>query len=425
MNTKLQTESKAGFRKPNAVDFSKVKKDFPILQQKINGHKLVYLDSAATSQKPLVVVEALRDFYLTSNANIKRGLHSLSERATAAYEKTRSHVGSFIGGTRPEEIIFTRSATESANLVAYAWGTENIAEGDTIVVTEMEHHANFVPWVILAQRMGAKVVRWPFTPDGYLDMDKIDEVIRPGTKLVAVTQMSNVLGTINPVAEIVEKAHEVGALAIVDGAQAVPHMPVDIKMFNPDFYMFSAHKMLGPTGVGVLYGRRELLEKMAPFNFGGEMILEVGYDRITFDELPNKFEAGTPAIAEVVAFDAALAYLETLGMEAVRAHEMELTGYALARLGDIRGITIQGPKDVERRGAAISFTDEKIHPHDISTFLNARGIAIRAGHHCAQPLMKALGKVATARASLYIYNDRSDIDRLCEALVKMRRYFGV
>jgi cysteine desulfurase/selenocysteine lyase len=425
MSRKLRSQSTAAGTGKTAVDFSKIKDDFPVLRQEVNGHKLVYLDSAATSQKPRAVIEAHREFYQTSNANIKRGLHTLSERATAAYERTRSHVASFIGGVRPEQIIFTRSATESVNLVAYTWGMENIRAGDEIVVTEMEHHANFVPWVILAQRTGAKVVPWPITPDGFLDMDRIDEIISPRTKLVAVTQMSNVLGTINPVAEIVRKAHEAGAIAVVDGAQAAPHLPLDIKSFDPDFYVFSSHKMLGPTGVGVLYGRTELLEKMSPFNFGGEMILEVGYDKITFDELPHKFEAGTPAIAEVAAFDTALTYLETLTMDAVREHEMDLTGYAIERLIDLGGIEIQGPADVTKRGAAISFTDTTLHPHDISTFLDSLGIAIRAGHHCAQPLMKALGKVATARASLYVYNDKSDIDRLCEGLVEMRRYFGV
>jgi cysteine desulfurase/selenocysteine lyase len=311
------------------------------------------------------------------------------------------------------------------NLLAYSWGEANIKEGDEIVITEMEHHANLVPWVILAQKKKAVLKRIPITLCGHLDLSDIGNIITPKTKLLALTHMSNVLGTINPIAELAELARKHGAVVLGDGAQAVPHLPVDVKALGVDFYAFSAHKMLGPTGVGVLYGRRELLEAMPPFNTGGEMIREVRFDRITWADLPHKFEAGTPNIADVVAFDAALTYLEEIGMDNVRQHEINLLRYAIERLSELDGIEIQGPQEYAQRGGAISFTDTEIHPHDISTFLDSKGIAIRAGHHCAQPLMRILGKVATARASLYIYNDQADIDALVEALKEMRRYFGI
>jgi cysteine desulfurase/selenocysteine lyase len=411
--------------KPMGLDVERIKADFPILVEPINGHRLVYLDSAATSQKPRVVINAILDYYRKSNANVHRGLHVLAERATESYEKTRRHVAQFMGGVDPHEIVFTRGATESINLVAYAWGETNIREGDEIVITEMEHHSNLVPWVILAQRKKATLKRIPITVCGHVDLSTIDEVITSRTRLVAVCHMSNVLGTIAPMAEIIAVAKRNGAVVLADGAQAAPHMPVNLKTLGVDFYVFSSHKMLGPTGVGVLWGRRALLEAMPPFNFGGEMIREVSYERITWNDLPHKFEAGTPNIADVAAFDAALTYLEELGMENVRAHEMELTKYAIEQLSAIPGIEIQGPQEPEQRGGAISFTDPNIHPHDISTFLDSKGIAIRAGHHCAQPLVRALGKVATARASLYVYNDHRDIDALCDALLEMRKYFGV
>ncbi|HVP07853.1 MAG TPA: SufS family cysteine desulfurase, partial [Candidatus Acidoferrum sp.] len=345
--------------------------------------------------------------------------------STEAFEATRKHVARYLGNVRPEEVIFTRGATESVNLVAYTWGEAFIHEGDEIVITEMEHHANFVPWVMLAQRKKAIIKRIPITVCGHLDLSDIDRIITPRTKLLAVSHVSNVLGTVNPVTELAARAKQVGAVVLADGAQAVPHMPVNVKELGVDFYVFSAHKMLGPTGVGVLWGRRDLLEVMPPFNFGGEMIRKVSFEEITFNDLPWKFEAGTPNIGGVVAFDAALTYLESIGMESVRQHEMTLTKYAIDRLSGIKGIEIQGPLDAAVRGGAISFTDPNIHPHDISTFLDSRGIAIRAGHHCAQPLMRALGRVATARASLYIYNDESDIDALCGSLLEMRKYFGV
>lgn len=418
--------------KQTAVDFEScrlehenIKADFPILNQTINGHPLVYLDNAATTQKPRAVINALIEYYRKTNANIHRGLHHLAEQATDAYERTREHVARFIGGVDPHEIIFTRSTTEAMNLLAYSWGEANIKEGDEIVITEMEHHANLVPWVILAQKKKAVLKRIPITLCGHLDLSDIDNIITPKTKLLALTHMSNVLGTINPIAKLAELAKKRGAVVLGDGAQAVPHFPVDVKALGVDFYAFSAHKMLGPTGVGVLYGRRELLEAMPPFNTGGEMIREVRFDRITWADLPHKFEAGTPNIADVVAFDAALTYLEEIGMDNVRQHEINLLRYAIERLSELDGIEIQGPQEYAQRGGAISFTDTEIHPHDISTFLDSKGIAIRAGHHCAQPLMRILGKVATARASLYIYNDQADIDALVEALKEMRRYFGI
>jgi cysteine desulfurase / selenocysteine lyase len=407
------------------LDIERIRADFSILDQKINGHRLVYLDNAATTQKPRAVINALIDFYRKNNANIHRGLHTLSERSTEAFERTRAHVARFIGQVATEEVIFTKGATESINLVAYTWGEANIKAGDEIVISEMEHHANFVPWIILAQRKGAVIKKFPITVCGHLDLSDIDQIITSRTKLVAISHVSNVLGTINPIAELAARAKQVGALMLADGAQAVPHMPIDVRALGVDFYAFSAHKMLGPTCVGVLYGRREILEKMPPFNFGGEMIREVGFDRITFNDLPWKFEAGTPNIADVIAFDAALGYLEEIGMENVRAHEIAITRYTIEKLSSIKGLEIQGPLETVTRGGAVSFTDPNIHPHDISTFLDSRGIAIRAGHHCAQPLMKSLRKVATARASMYIYNDESDIDALCDALIEMRKYFGV
>jgi len=407
------------------LNTEKIKTDFPILQEKVNGKRLVYLDSAATSQKPQIVIDALTDYYRLTNANIHRGLHTLAEHATEAYEKTRTHVAAFLGGVDTSEIIFTSGTTHSINTVADAWGREHIAEGDEIVVTEMEHHANFVPWLMLAQRQKAELKTIPITVCGHLDLSHLDSIITEKTKIVAVTHMSNVLGTINPLDDIIARARQCGAKILIDGAQAVPHLPVDLTELDIDFYAFSSHKMLGPTGVGVLWARKDILEEMTPHFFGGEMISEVHFDRVTWAELPWKFEAGTPNIADVVAFDAALGYLERLGMDRIRQHEMELTEYAIKRLSSIKGIEIQGPQEVDQRGGAISFTDSDIHPHDISTFLDVGGIAIRAGHHCAQPLMRVLGKVATARASLYIYNDTADIDILHDTLIEMRRYFGL
>lgn len=422
-NTKKTVTS--AVESPIELDVAAIKADFPVLDQKVNGYPLVYLDSAASSQKPREVINSLLEHYRHNHSNIHRGLHTLADRSTTAYEKTRTHVARFIGGVQPEEIIFTAGATEALNLLAYSWGDLNVHEGDEIVITEMEHHANIVPWYQLAQRKKAVIKPLPITVCGHLDLSNVDSIITPRTKIVALCHMSNVLGTINPVAEIVELARKNDAIVVVDGAQSMPHTPVDVRALGADFYVFSSHKMLGPTGVGVLYGRRELLEEMPPFNTGGEMIREVRFDKVTWNELPHKFEAGTPNIAGVIAFDAALTYLEKLGMHNVHHHEMQLTRYAFERLGELPGLEIQGPRVVEDRGGAISFTDPVIHPHDIGTFLDSRGVAVRAGHHCAQPLMRAMGKVATARASFYIYNDKSDIDVLVESLKEMRKYFGV
>jgi len=407
------------------IDIERIRADFPILDQVIDGNRLVYLDNAATTQKPRVVINAIIEFYRKYNANIHRGLHYLSEKSTEMYEHTREHVADFIGGVDPKEIIFTRGTTESINLVAYTWGEENINEGDEIVITEMEHHANLVPWVQLAKKKKAILKRIPITFCGHLDQSNINEIITPKTKLLALTHMSNVLGTINPVKELTALAHKHGAIVLADGAQSTPHLKVDVKELGVDFYAFSSHKMLGPTGVGVLYGKKALLEAMPPFNMGGEMIREVRFDHVTWAELPNKFEGGTPNIADVVAFDAALHYLEEIGMDNLRQHEMDLTKYTIDNLSAIPGLEIQGPQEMEQRGGAVSFTDNDLHPHDISTYLDSKGIAIRAGHHCAQPLMSILGKIATARASLYIYNNEADVDALVNALKGMRRYFGL
>jgi len=406
-------------------DVNRIKADFPILSQKVNGHRLVYLDNAASSQKPQMVIDAIAKYYQEDNANIHRGLHTLAERATSAYEHSRSRVARFIGGVDREEVIFTSGTTAGINLLSYSLGEQIIKAGDEILITEMEHHANLVPWVMLAKRKNAVLKRIPITRDGRLDLTKVNGLLSNRTRIVALSHMSNVLGTINPVTEIAEIAHKKGAIVIADGAQAAPHMPVNVRELGVDFYAFSAHKMLGPTGLGILYGKRDLLETLPPFMTGGEMIREVYFDKVTWNEIPHKFEPGTPHIAGAITFETAIDFLEQIGMENIRQHEIELTAYAIQKLSQIDGLEIQGPLDASIRGSAISFTDPNIHPHDISTFLDSKGIAIRAGHHCAQPLMRALGKVATARASLYIYNDEDDVDALVDALIEMRKYFGV
>lgn len=424
MATEQKTDATISLTRP-PLDVERIKADFPILDQKIGDYRLVYLDNAATTQKPRSVINALIEYYRKNNANIHRGLHTLAERATGAFEQTRLHVASFIGGVDPHEIIFTSGTTASINLVAQSWGETNVKGVDEILITEMEHHANLVPWIMLAQKKQAILKRIPITVCGHLDLSDLDNLITPRTKIVALSHCSNVLGTINPVETIIKKAHAVGAIVVIDGAQAIPHMPVNVKALDADFYTFSAHKMLGPTGVGVLYGKEELLEIMPPTQFGGEMIREVRFDKVTWNELPHKFEAGTPNIADIVAFDAALSYLEEIGMERIRQHEYQLTKYALEQIASLPGMEIQGPLDAEHRGGAVSFTDPNVHPHDIGQFLDSKGIAIRAGHHCAQPLIRILGKVATARASFYIYNDEQDVDALITALKEMRTYFGV
>jgi cysteine desulfurase/selenocysteine lyase len=410
----------------DAVQFDPalIKKDFPILSRQIKGHRLVYLDNAATTQKPLSVINAIDEYYRSHNANVHRGLHTLAEEATSAYEATRGKIAEFIGGVKPSEIIYTRGTTESINLVAYCWGRANVGPHDRIVITQMEHHANLVPWLMLAKRAHAELEYIPIDKDGYLNLENIDEIINGRTKIVALTQMSNVLGTINPVDRIIERAHKVGAVVLVDGAQAMPHMPVNVKSLDADFYAFSAHKMLGPTGIGVLSGKERLLEEMDPFEYGGEMISKVQYDLAEWNVLPYKFEAGTPDIAGAYGFAPALDYLNKLGMDAVRYHEMELTAYALEKLRELKFVKVFGPQDVYHRGGAISFKMQDIHPHDLATVLDSYGIAVRAGHHCAQPLTTLLGEISTTRASFYIYNTQEDVDELVNGLIAAQRYFG-
>ena len=407
-----------------AFDPRKIIPDFPILNRRIGSNRLVYLDNAATTQKPQSVINALENYYSNTNANIHRGLHTLAEEATTAFEDARKKIAEFIGGVKTEEVIYTRNATEAINLVAYSWGRRNIKKGDRIVLTEMEHHANLVPWISLARETGAELKYIRIDDEGSLDLADLDKIIAANTRIVAVTHMSNVLGTINPVDEIARIAHANGSLVLVDGAQSTPHLPVNVRTIDADFFVFSAHKMLGPTGIGVLYGRESILNDMEPFQYGGEMINEVRYDYADWAELPWKFEAGTPNIAGAIGFSPALDYLNRIGMDNVRRHEMELTSYALDRLSEMDQIRIFGPRNIAHRGGAISFIDDMIHPHDLATFLDSLGIAIRAGHHCAQPLMKRLGVVAVARASIYIYNTEDEIDKFIDALIAARRYFA-
>jgi cysteine desulfurase/selenocysteine lyase len=406
-------------------DVDQIRKDFTILDRTVHGKPLVYLDNAATTQKPRSVIDALVHYYEHYNANIHRGLHTLAEEATLAYEATREKAGRFINAAHPgEEIIFTRNTTESINLVANAWGRKFLKPGDEIVFTAMEHHSNIIPWQLVAKATGAKLRVIDIDDDGKLVWDDVVAKIGERTKMVAVSQMSNVLGTINPVKEITALAHRFGAVVLVDGAQSVPHMPVDVQDLDCDFLAFSSHKMLGPTGVGVLYGKRDILNAMDPFLGGGEMILKVTYETSTYAALPNKFEAGTPNIADVIAFGAAIDYLEGIGMAAVREHEIAITQYTIDALTAVEGVTIYGPKDAHDKGGAVTFNYGELHPHDLSQVLDQEGIAIRAGHHCAQPLMRRLGAVATARASFYIYNKHDEVDALVDGLGAASRIFG-
>lgn len=407
-----------------SIDTSGVRADFPILHQQVHGRPLVYLDNAATTQKPRSVIDALVRYYEEDNANIHRGIHTLAVRATEKYEGTRERVARFINAPDPHGVVFTRNTSETLNLVARSWGDEHVREGDEIVLSLMEHHSNIVPWQLLARRKGATLRYASVDDQGYLDIDHMRSLITPKTRIVSITHASNVLGTFNPVPEIAEMAHAVGALFVVDGAQSVPHMPVDFQALGCDVLAFSAHKMLGPTGVGVLVAPTNLLEAMQPFLGGGEMISVVREDGSTWADVPHKFEAGTPNIGDVVAFTAALDYLDALGMDAVRDHERDLTAYALDRLLAIPGLIVHGPLDVEHRGGAISFSLEEAHPHDISTIVDSHGVAIRAGHHCAQLLMRHLKVPATTRASFYIYNERSEVDALIDALEHVQRVFG-
>ncbi len=401
-----------------------IRAEFPILSREIHGRPLAYLDNGATAQKPLAVIEALDEFWRRHNANVHRGVHTLSEEATALYEQARLTVAEHIGADR-RELVFVRNATEALNLVAYSWGRANLGEGDRVLVTEMEHHSNIVPWHMVARERGAELDWAPITDEGRLEMDAFAELLERGPKLVCVTHVSNVLGTVNPIAEIAGMAHEAGALLVVDGAQAGPKLELDMASLGADFYALTSHKLYGPTGAGALFGRRELLERMPPFNGGGSMIHKVGREQITWAELPAKFEAGTPAIAEAIGFAEAIRWLEGLGIEAVHAAELELTAYALERLGEVEGLRLFGPPAGADRGGILSFELLGIHPHDVSEILDRHAVAVRAGHHCAQPLMERLGVPATTRASIAVYNTRDEIDRLAEGLVDARRVFKV
>ncbi len=403
-------------------DARAVHEQFPILQRPVHGHELVYLDSAASSQKPESVIAALDRYYRETNANVHRGVYALSEAATEAYEGGRRKVARFINAKSSREVIFTRNTTESINLVAYSWGRSNLRPGDEILLTMLEHHSNLVPWQLIGEQTGAKLRFIPMTENGTLALDSLDELLTERTRLVAFTAMSNVLGTITPAKEIIRRAHTAGALTLVDGAQSVPHLRVDVQDLDCDFLAFSGHKMCGPTGIGVLYGKRALLEEMPPFLGGGDMIRTVHLQESTWNDLPWKFEAGTPAIAQGVGMGAAVDFLSELGMDAVREHERELTAYALEALSEVEGLTLYGPP-AEQRGGVASFNLAGIHPHDVASILDREGIAVRAGHHCAQPLMDCLGVHATTRASFYVYNTREDVDRLVKALYITKQVF--
>jgi cysteine desulfurase / selenocysteine lyase len=406
------------------IDLKAIRSDFPILSRQVHGKPLVYLDNAATTQKPFSVIEAEARYYKETNSNIHRGIHTLSEEATTQYEGARKKVAQFIGASAPESIIFTRNATEAINLVAFSWGRKFLKPGDEILLTAVEHHSNLIPWQMTAQATGAKLQFIPVTSDGQLDLSQIDKLLTRKTKLVAITAMSNVLGSIFPVREIARKADAVGAKVLIDGAQSVPHLETRIADLGCDFLVFSAHKMLGPTGVGVLYGRPEILDAMDPYQGGGDMILEVWRDHADWNELPWKFEAGTPNIGGVIAFGAAIDYLNKVGMANIRQHEKDLTAYALEKMRKDPLIHFYGSMDVEKRGGVISFNYGTIHPHDIGTLLDQEGIAIRAGHHCCQPYMRDLGVSGTARASFYLYNTREEVDALVSALRKAATVFA-
>ncbi len=402
------------------LDARRIRADFPILAQPSNGKRVVFLDSAASSQKPIQVLQAMDEVYRRAYANVHRGVYALSEAATARYDEAREKVARFIGAPSAEQIVFTRNATEALNLLAYSYGRHFLRPGDEILITELEHHANFVPWQVLAQERGLTLKFIPITPEGQLDLQKLDELLTPRTKLVSFAHVSNVLGTINDPHPIIQRAHAIGAKVIVDASQSVPHMPVNVSDMDCDFLAFSGHKMLGPTGIGVLYGKRELLEAMPPFLTGGDMISEVRFDGPRWNEVPLKFEAGTPAFVEAIGLGAAVDYLSALGMAAIRAHEREITAYALERLSEVPGAKIVGPTDPEIRGGVVTFTLDRVHPHDLASLLDRDGVAIRAGHHCAQPLHIRLGLSATARASFYIYNELHEVDALIEAIYKAK-----
>ena len=407
------------------IDPIRIKKDFPLLERTVHGKRLVYLDSAASSQKPASVIEAMNHYYETTHANVHRGVYAIAEEATRLYEAARSDLARFINAKSPGEIVFTKNVTEAINLVAYSWGRANLRAGDVVVATEMEHHANLVPWLALKAERGIEVRYLPVLDNGLLDLDRLDEVL-DGAKLLAVTSVSNVLGTINPVRQLADAAHAAGALILVDGAQHTPHMPTDVAALDCDFFGITGHKMLGPTGIGALWARPELLEAMPPFLTGGEMIRDVRLDVFSTNDVPWKFEAGTPPIAEAVGLSAAIAYLENLGMEAVREHERDLTAYALKALaGAHPDIVVHGPASADQRGGVISFQYRDVHPHDLSQVLDEAGVCVRAGHHCAKPLMRRLGVGATARASFSVYNEEADVDALIAALTSADELFAL
>ncbi|HIA6879347.1 TPA: cysteine desulfurase [Staphylococcus aureus] len=407
----------------HSFDVNEVIKDFPILDQKVNGKRLAYLDSTATSQTPVQVLNVLEDYYKRYNSNVHRGVHTLGSLATDGYENARETVRRFINAKYFEEIIFTHGTTASINLVAHSYGDANVEEGDEIVVTEMEHHANIVPWQQLAKRKNATLKFIPMTADGELNIEDIKQTINDKTKIVAIAHISNVLGTINDVKTIAEIAHQHGAIISVDGAQAAPHMKLDMQEMNADFYSFSGHKMLGPTGIGVLFGKRELLQKMEPIEFGGDMIDFVSKYDATWADLPTKFEAGTPLIAQAIGLAEAIRYLERIGFDAIHKYEQELTIYAYEQMSAIEGIEIYGPPK-DRRAGVITFNLQDVHPHDVATAVDTEGVAVRAGHHCAQPLMKWLNVSSTARASFYIYNTKEDVDQLINALKQTKEFFS-
>ena len=411
----------------SALNVKKIRQDFPILKRKVMGGKqLVYLDNAATTQKPLAVIDAISDYYSNYNSNIHRAVHQMAEEATIAYEETRQKIAKFINARHTDEIIFTRNTTEAINLVSYSWGRANVSRGDKVVISEIEHHSNIVPWQILTQEKGAKLEYVGVDDSGYLKMQEYEKYLASKkVKLVSLSQMSNVLGTIVPIEKMIKMSHEKGIPVLVDGAQSVPHMPVNVQKMDCDFMAFSAHKMLGPTGVGVLYVKREILEKMQPFMGGGDMIKEVHKYETRYNDLPYKFEGGTPNIADVIGFGAALDYLTNIGMDRVREHEIEITKYALDKIIGVKGVTLYGPPNAKDRGGVVSFNIGDIHPHDLATIMNDRGVAIRSGHHCAQVLMERLDVSATSRASFYIYNTKDEVDTFIDALSEARRLFKI
>lgn len=405
------------------LDVNLVRADFPILDREIGTAKLVYLDSTATAQKPTAVINAMNEFYRANNANIHRGVHTLAEESTAMYEKARQQIADFINAPLARQVIYTRNTTESINLVAYTWARANLQAGDVILLTEMEHHSNLVPWQMLEAERGIRLEFVPVTDDYRFDMESYRELLKLEPKLVSFTHMSNVLGTINPAKEIIRLAHEAGAITLVDGAQSVPHLPVDVQDLDADLMAFSAHKMVGPTGIGALYGKMDLLKSMPPFMGGGDMIKTVHLRSFVPNEVPYKFEAGTPAIAEAVGFGAAAAYLQKIGMDNIAAHEHEMTEYVLERLAEIPGITVFGPA-AEHKGAVASFVMDGVHPHDVAQILDTDGIAVRAGHHCAQPLHEKCGIQSTTRASFYLYNTKAEVDALVEGIYKVKKIFA-